>query len=325
MNVLLVSIAVVLACAWVGAFVYHRFSGRHFFRDGIDKLRMSTHSLSAWDAHWRKKPERSDIVVCLTTLPSRLPHLDATLKSLLYQTRAPAKIRLHVPRWSIREDVAYAIPDWLGALESVEVVVCDRDWGPATKLIPALLDCEPQQRLLVVDDDKLYPPTLVSDFDRWSTDRPDVVIASSGWSVPEDLTDRTVTVWSNFKGVPPARRKATLVTSPTPIDIVQGHSGYLVRPSDFDLESLIEGYADAPEEAFFVDDVWISGHCRVEKWIMPARRFCFVSWQHVGLFDRTSLGTRDADTDRERHPNTVMIRYLRDQWRGFTDSAPISR
>ena len=46
----------------------------------------------------------------------------------------------------------------------------------------------------------------------------------------------------------------------------------------------------------------------------PARRFCFVSWKRVGLYDATSLETRASSGDADDHPNNVSIRYLRDRW-----------
>lgn len=302
--------------------IYDRLSGRRLVRDSFDKLRLAGRSVSAWDAYWAANPCRSDIVVCLTTVPARIDEIDATLKSLLYQHRAPARIRLHVPRTSKREGVPYLVPAWIERLAAVEVVRCDEDFGPATKLIPALRDLEPSQALLVVDDDKLYAPCLVDDMHRASHARPDIAIGSSGWSVPEDLTHQRVTSWLNLRGKPPARLKASVLRSPVRVDILQGYSGYLVRPAFFDVDQLIEGYAGAPPEAFFVDDVWISGHCNAEKWVLPARRFCFVSWRRVRLHDRTSLGERDAHTDPAQHPNTVVIRHLRDRWHAASDSRP---
>ncbi len=76
-------------------------------------------------------------MVSLTSLPSRLPYIATTLKSLLRQERLPKRIRLNLPAFSKREQTAYVIPDWLKNLQSVEIVSCE-DYGPATKLIPSL-------------------------------------------------------------------------------------------------------------------------------------------------------------------------------------------
>lgn len=314
MQIFNISTALIAVAVLAAIVTYNRLSGRNLIQDCWDKLRLTTRSVDVWDAHWAANRTRSDIVICLTTLPSRINKIDATLKSLLYQTRAPARIRLHVPDKSRREGVAYEVPAWLEGLESVEVVRCSEDWGPATKLIPALKETPADQRLLVVVDDKLYAPDLVESMHQRSAEQPDVAFGSSGWVVPNDFMHRKVTSLGNLRGEPPSGRKATAVRAPTQVDILQGYSGYLVRPSFFDLDALLDGYDSAPPEAFFVDDVWISGYCRVPKWVMPARRFCFVSWLRASLHDRTSLGQREAETDPEQPPNTIIIRHPHDRW-----------
>ncbi len=306
-------VLIALSCAAVIK-AYNVLSGRNLVLDAIDKLKLGTRGINAWDSYWQKNPQRSDIVICLTTIPSRLPYIDATLKSLLYQTRAPARIRLHLPRISRRENVAYDLPKWLSTLSAVEIVSCD-DYGPATKLIPALYDEPKDRKLLIVDDDKLYPPNLVENFDKLSEVYPDVALGSSGWVVPTDLTDRPVTLLGNYRGHPPARIKATRIDCPTPIDIIQGHSSYLVRPRFFDVDKLVADYANAPPAAFYVDDVWISGYCTAEKFVLPSRRFCFISYWRNRHYDATSLeniNSRKLSPDCKH--NTIMIRHLRHRW-----------
>lgn len=305
---------------WGGVRIYDLLSGRRLLLDLRDKARMGLRDIAAWDRHWQDNPQRCDVVVSMTTLPSRLPEIEASLKSLLYQSCAPARIRLHLPRVSRREKVGYTVPSWLHALKSVEIVECEKDHGPATKLIPALQDLPPDQRILVVDDDKLYPPDLVAHFDALSNSHPEIAIGSSGWCAPDDLTDRKVTVWGTLRGVAPGRIKATHVGSPQPVDILQGHSGFLVRPRFFDVAELLASYTEGPDLAFYADDIWLSGHSRVPKMVFPARRFCFVSWKRVGLYDRTSLGRRDAGTASQIQTNTSLIRYLRERWMNSSGS-----
>jgi len=315
MNVILLVLALAVL-AYAAVKTYDVLSGRDLVRDLIDKIRLGGRRVEDWHRYWEENVNRSDMVICLTTIPSRLGHIEATLKSLLYQKRAPARIRLHLPRMSRREKVPYAPPDWLLLLKAVEIVPCE-DYGPATKLIPALLDQAPDQKLLIVDDDKLYPPDMVERFDLAADAFPESALGSSGWTVPADLTDRTVTLWRNFRGLPPARLKATRITRPRRVDILQGHSGYLVRPRFFEPERLVGDYAGAPAAAFYVDDVWISAYCRAPKLIVPARRFCFVSWRLNRLYDWTSLGRiNDGTGDPELNNNTIMIRHLKDRWMG---------
>ena len=96
MLVWFVGITVLAGCAlWI---VLNDFiSGARTFPETYDFVRLKLQSLSAWDDVWARNPQRSDIIICLTTIPSRLPHIEPTLKSLLYQTLRPQQIRLHLP------------------------------------------------------------------------------------------------------------------------------------------------------------------------------------------------------------------------------------
>jgi hypothetical protein len=228
---------------------------------------------------------------------------------------SPAAIRLYVPATSRREGCPYVVPAWLEALHSLTVVRCDVDYGPATKLIPALFDVGPDERILVVDDDRIYQPHLVAQFLAWSEAQADAALAASGWNAPADLTDRPSTLVATLLGRAPAPLKCTRVSARTPIDVMQGLSGYLVRPAFFDLAA-IRDYEGAPEAAFFVDDVWISAHCRVPKMILPGRRTNFPSLRDARFFKRSSVAlVNRGGGNVERRNNTIMLRYFSSRWR----------
>lgn len=305
--------AVVAAALAAGVKTYDHLSGRNLLLDALDRFRLATRSLEEGDNHWASNIRRSDIVVCLTTTPARIGWLEGTLKTLLLQSCSPARIRLHLPAWSKREERAYEIPAFLEKLRAVQVVRC-HEWGPATKLIPALAEFPPQQRLLVVDDDMLYPADLVANFHAWSEANPHLAIASSGWIVPADLTDRPTTLWGNLRQAPPVPLKSTRIREPRRVDVFQGYSGYLVRPSFFD-HAEVTDYTHAPPEAFWVDDVWLSGHCKVRRVVFPARRYCFEQVRLEARFKHTGLGRINrGDGTPEMRNNTIVIRALRDRW-----------
>ena len=141
-----IALAVVVCC--VGHYAtktYDRRSGRRLWLDLRDKLRMRMRSVQRGDDRNSANPHRSDIIVCLTTLPSRMARIDGTLKSLLFQTKAPRSIRIHLPSISKREGTPYDVPQWLRDLKAVEIIECGDDYGPATKLVPALLDLPADQ------------------------------------------------------------------------------------------------------------------------------------------------------------------------------------
>jgi hypothetical protein len=99
----------------------------------------------------------------LTTLPSRIGKIRDTLDSLLEQTVVPDKIFLSIPDRSLREGSSYVLPEWLAnkILPRVDVVHCDQDYGPGTKLLGCLPHITRPACLIVVDDDLKYSPFVV--------------------------------------------------------------------------------------------------------------------------------------------------------------------
>lgn len=302
-----------VALAALAYFVHRFFDGEHLLPDLLDEIRLARADLASLDRSCAENPRQSEVVVSLTTIPSRIDHIDRALKSLLAQSVAPRQILLNVPDRSIREGTDYVIPDRLRTLSRVTIVPC-RDWGPATKAIPSLLSHEPEQKIVVVDDDRIYPPNLIEDLDAASANHPDDALAMSGWIVPEDLTDRPTTIMSNLLMQPPAPVRATRLRDPYEVDIFQGLSGYLVKPRFFDREDLVD-YDGMPEAAFFVDDVWLSGQCRARKYVIAAKRIPFPPKQHRKLYKSSSLGLINrGDGIPEMRNNTIMIRAMADRW-----------
>ena len=132
----------IIAVLYVALMVHHVFEGEWLPHDLIREFKLSRQSLQQLDANWANASDRSDIVVSLTTTPSRITLLDSTLKSLLDQTRPPQRIILNVPDFSRREQIAYTIPDHLIALKSLEIHRCD-DLGPP--IMPILAHFYDQQ------------------------------------------------------------------------------------------------------------------------------------------------------------------------------------
>jgi hypothetical protein len=293
--------------------IHDFFEGETLVHDCADEWRLGRRSLAELDHFWQGNPRRSDAIVSLTSIPSRLGLIERTLKSLLRQTVAPARIVLNLPRFSRRENTAYVPPPFLEGLAAVSIRWCE-DLGPATKLLPSLLNEPAERQIVVVDDDRIYPATLVEDLTRASAGEPNIAPCMSGWVVPADLTDRPTTIWSNLRMLPPAPVRARRLSAPLRVDILQGLSGYLVKPAFFDLAA-VTGYSTAPPEAFYVDDVWISAHCQAPRFVIPARRYNYQPKFHRRFYRETSLGkiNRGPGPDSLRN-NSVVIRHFRDRW-----------
>ncbi len=314
MSPLLVALLCCVCLVAAAIKIHDFFEGETLVRDCIDEWKLSRLDLGELDEFWRQNPRRSEAIVTLTTIPSRLPHLESTLKSLMRQSLAPARIVINLPEFSKRENRPYAVPAFLHGLKSVQIVRCE-DLGPATKLLPTLIREAPRQKIIVVDDDRIYPANLVQNLESAADLDVESAFGMSGWVVPFDLTDRPTTIHANFHMLPPAPIRARRLRQRVPVDILQGLSGYIVRPCFFDLTRLGD-YTGAPRESFFVDDVWISAHCKAGRFVIPARRYNYQPKFRCGLYRNTGLGmvNRGPGGDAQRH-NTVVLRHLRDMWR----------
>jgi hypothetical protein len=311
---MLIAILIGLAAATVVAIqIYGYFEGETIVRDLIDEWRLSRSCISDLDKGNLENPKQADAIVSLSTIPSRIALIEPTVKSLLRQTHAPRRVIINVPDYSIREKAAYIIPPFLENLKSVEIRRC-QDFGPATKFLPTLLNEASDQKVIIVDDDRVYPPTLVEELCNAADRNPRAAFSMSGWIVPHDLTDKPTTIWSNFWLTPPTQLRGRRLSSPQLIDVLMGYAGYIVRPHFFDLAAL-QRFEDAPREAFFVDDLWISAHCKAPRMALPTRRFNYQSKLRKRHYDKTSLaGINSGPGGNERRNNTIVLRHFRTLW-----------
>ncbi|WP_421763412.1 hypothetical protein [Ekhidna sp.] len=312
----LIIILTALFIDWSLLVILHDYlSGKSYYKDLLDHQRLKRLSLKELDTKWEQAKEKSDIIVSLTTIPERIDFLELTLKSLLYQKRLPKKIILNIPHQSFRTKKEYSQPNWLIDLKGVEVNRVEIDYGPATKFIPTLEACSDNQLILVVDDDHIYPANYIEEFEQASEKYPDYILAGSGWRVPADLVDRDTTLKMNLFNIPPSPEKGTRLKKIKKTDIIQGYGGYLIKPAFFDLESL-KNFPETPSQLRFVDDVWISAHALVDKYIIPLKRFCFSTPWIRKLSKESSLSTinnKGKEKDEDRH-NSIAIKYFKDKW-----------
>ncbi len=306
-------LAAIAVVASAGAIVAHDFlHGQRLISDLWEELQISRADLFVLDRANLARAERSEVIISLTTIPSRLPYLNDTLKSLLRQTRSPAEIELYIPAFSARENRPYEIPEWLLHLRSVSIHPCS-DFGPATKFAPALSELPPNQLLLALDDDRIYPPNLVADLEAAARRQAEAAYGFSGWVAPPDLVDRPTTLLANVLERPPVPIYALRQRSLRAVDVLQGSGGYLVRPRFFALDRLVD-YSGAPAAARTVDDVWMSAHCNVAKFVIPARRSNFQPRRRMALYKRTSLGWINRGVHNKDRANSIMLRYFADRW-----------
>lgn len=250
-----------------------------------------------------RAPGEDPIWISLTTLPSRIEKVAPTIKSLLDQSVRVDGIRINLPNQSRREKCGYKIPLFLKRCRPLDLASCAEDHGPITKLLPTVYDFQqiPDTKIIIVDDDTIYPRTMVESLVQTSELHPDSAACMRGWRVPPGDRHRD-------------RRyvQASTATTPTQVAIMQGASGFLVKPRFFENDALID--EQAPPEAFFVDDILVSGtlaKLNIPRYVAPS------PIQFVRISSISSMGTPSLvhGENKDGHNNAALYRYFSEHWK----------
>jgi len=197
------------------------------------------------------------IWVSLTTTPKRIKNIRPTLRSLMHQSISPEMIVINIPNL-YRNREPYEIPDFLLKMPGIKINRIEHDLGPASKLLPTLKLSllKNDDLIIVVDDDQVYPYHLLKNYLKASLNDSEASYTLCGWKVP---------MGGNHKDRKTIRGAGVRVFNPyaninatEPVEILQGASSYCLKPRFFD--AAVFDYQGAPKEAFFVDDIWFSGH-----------------------------------------------------------------
>jgi hypothetical protein len=247
------------------------------------------------------------IIVSLSTLPDRIANLRPTLECLLQQTRPPNEIVLALPEFSVRQQQLYVIPPFLLEFPALRILRARRDWGPATKSIPAIQDELAAGRLdtliMIVDDDRIYPRDAVETYLYYSRQLPDAALCFRGAPMPRSFN------WHESKQTFGNRLRA-----PKQVAVITGCGSYLVKPIFFDAS--FWDYSNAPRSAFYMDDIWISGSLDrrgVKKYVVPSSTRLRSVKQQAG-----TMTLHDVPKGRRANNNEV-IEHFRAGWNVFPD------
>ncbi|WP_175483278.1 glycosyltransferase family 2 protein [Salinihabitans flavidus] len=226
-------------------------------------------------------------------------------------------------------------PDWDGQLpevpEGVEIRRVEEDFGPATKLLPALREfAGTQTEILYCDDDMDYRPNWTSVFQKTRKKRPDDCIAISGVPLgiftksdgPREHQPRTVRSWrvtdvefhlrtlfsgvrSRLTGVPTRLIGRRVYLRSGYADVFEGFGGVLVRPEFFHKDVF-----EIPEKIRPVDDIWLSGMAAANGYGVwaPAR---VLEPSPGPAWKRDALHEAEFDGMKRNAANLYAIEYLR--------------
>ena len=252
-----------------------------------------------------RKSDGRRVIASLSTVPERIGNLGPTIRSLLRQTRPPDEIVVAVPEYSIREQRSYVVPKYVSRWPRLRVLHCTRDWGPATKFIPIVREELTAGRgntlIVVVDDDRIYPRDALETYLHYSEQLPEAALCFRGAAMPRSLD------WRDAKMI-----RASELREPQPTAVITGCGSYLIRPRFFD-ESLWD-YSQAPQGAFYMDDIWISGcltRRNVKRYVVPAS-----AMMRSVFRQRRTLSLHDVPEGRQYH-NNETIAFFGKTWDVF--------
>jgi hypothetical protein len=271
---------------------------------GITRRRRQFRFIRETLASSRKSDDRR-VIASLSTVPERIGNLGPTVRSLLKQTRPPDEIVLAIPEFSIREQRPYAVPKHVSHWPRLCVLHCRRDWGPATKFIPIVREELEAGRgdtlIMVVDDDRVYPRDALEIYLHYNKQLPDAALCFRGAAMPRNLD------WRDARMI-----KASELRQPEAVAVITGCGSYLIQPRFFD-ESLWD-YSQAPQGAFFMDDIWVSGcltRRKVRRYVVPAS-----AMMRSVRRQRRTLSLHDVPNGRQ-HNNNETIAFFEDAWDVF--------
>ena len=284
-------------------------------------------------------------VISLSTIPPRFASLGPTLRSLVAQTSRPEAVELYIPRTYRR------FPQWGGGLpdvpEGVRIVRVDEDFGPATKILPALRAYRGQEiDLLYVDDDVHFSPNWAGRVLKLRRKMPKTALCATAlsveqlgrpWQATAPLPRVVRAPGGNAQfgyhlrrlfaairpGDPAVPRMLTWyrkVKQSGYTDIAEGFCGVALRPSYLD-----DAVFDVPPVLWAVDDIWISGHltrCGIPIW---ADRRLECSHVYAGLFAHHALHMAVIDGSDRAQANLACVDYMREVygiWGGAEASLP---
>lgn len=265
----------------------------------------------------------------MTTIPSRVADIEPTLYSLLQnQTLVLDQFYLVLPRkkWQTKQPLEpYTMPPFLQSYADsgkINILRPEFDYGPVDKILHALLleQNHPDCRLIYLDDDVIYDPGFVRNLAQKSEEHTHAAIGFSGTRLRSNFRqiawrdakhDRHPFLFYPISGTP------TFSGQDTPVDILQGFTGVLVRPRFFHVPTFLRLVQDATlvQSVWKSDDFIISGYLESRG----IRRILVAG----GTFPK--LNARPARTDdlgRTMHIQAMEAAYYLQSklniWKNFT-------
>lgn len=279
--------------------------------------------------YFLKNKNDSNIIISFTTIPSRLKNdnLKKVIESMLRQTCRAKEIIINIPYFLKKTGTQYIIPKWLRSMEGIITINRCEDYGPATKYITILQIADPNQRIYITDDDVLLDKNTLEWHSLYGKKYPTCCLANIGVKL-ENLNFQRGTIYlSNNNAILNLGFKMfyidnskTVENLTTKIDIVLGFGGYSLIPSMINVNDVMPN--NLPKEAFFVDDIVISGALAKNNVTRLVIKGPEISRMTIGdLYDyvvgyliKSNVEILSVSNNSTHKNNNTMINYFRNYW-----------
>lgn len=207
------------------------------------------------------------IVVTMTTIPDRIDYIGPTIASILDQNIRVDEIALNIPYIS-RKGIEYKIPTWLLELSQYDFIKIhriDKDYGPASKVLPTLKREINGTKIIVIDDDVIYHSNTINKLIRTFNKKNNLIHIEDQQTPIENVGLYAVTNFGiklQANGTLPyiTSRVNSFFTTSREVDLLQGFSAFIITPEMF--PEHVYNLDNGPPEAISVDDIWLSGWLR---------------------------------------------------------------
>ena len=191
--------------------------------------------------------EKNKVYITLTTSPIRLSKLTAALATLDFTYLE--KIFIVLPNQYGRDKAKYSDKDIsnISKFPKVQVIRRATDYGPISKMLPALRRIRNKKSIVIsMDDDIAYPMGMVNEmiYQKVMKYPTGVLHTSPGMEIRKDMAD--------FGKLWPEKRLRTPFT-----DLVEGWSAIAYSPGVTDTK-LMEKFSNLSKSCYLSDDLVIS-------------------------------------------------------------------
>lgn len=234
----------------------------NLMRDNRDELMQRVSNLEKMVLMQKRglnqEKRNSKIIVSMTSFPARIETTGAVIEQMLYQTVKPDEVILWLSKEQFPER-ENQLPKRLLELRDkfgVKIGWCDGDLKAYKKFLPALKEY-PEDLLIIIDDDLLYPIDLVEKLVDAHEKFPNAIIASRVHKISTDENGKVLSYkeWKKQIGDHTLEIKEDWFFT--------GGAGTLLPPHIFGEE--IFNKKIIQELCSFADDIWLNIHAAINK------------------------------------------------------------